>query len=347
MHLWRRAAFLSLGPDGVGELRSGEFYWSSFTPKRVRHTVALHRPRFLSDLPVEEGKESSMKRFIPCEAPAEKRRSRTRKDKHIAVDEDTADGECFPEDILGDYLNRGEPIDHGELLGSDVPAAEGGSNKGPEFTKASRMVNGGLLVMNQTLDASNQEACLPRFRAEMADKEIACLRYELKRSRCCEGELTAKEIRRAYRRGKKEMVEVMKTHRAQFLCEFGEVKESYQALADYRECRGSVGGLYFTQIPDYSFAAEDAKQTRRMKWEPIPVSPDTVEGETRAADETGEVNQPTVPLNIDDYSMGGSMTRYYKEKDPSCHLVPCPLLWIVLFVARSRCLRNSQSFESA
>ena len=83
-----------------------------------------------------------MKRFIPCEAPAEKRRSRTRKDKHIAVDEDTADGECFPEDILGDYLNRGEPIDHGELLGSDVPAAEGGSNKGPEFTKALRMVNG-------------------------------------------------------------------------------------------------------------------------------------------------------------------------------------------------------------
>ena len=126
--------------------------------------------------------------------------------------------------------------------------------------------------MNQTLDASNQEACLPRFRAEMADKEIACLRYELKRSRRCEGELTAKEIRRAYRRGKKEMVEVMKTHRAQFLCEFGEVKESYQALADYRECRGSVGGLYFTQIPDYSFAAEDAKQTRRMKVKEIWIS---------------------------------------------------------------------------
>ncbi|WZZ57082.1 hypothetical protein YC2023_057189 [Brassica napus] len=34
---------------------------------------------------------------------------------------------------------------------------------------------------------------------------------------------------------------------------------------DYRECRGTVGGLYLMQIPDYLFAAEDAKQTRRMK----------------------------------------------------------------------------------
>lgn len=68
--------------------------------------------------------------------------SRTRKDKHIAVDDDVADRECFPEDILRDYLNSGEPIDLDELLGSDVLAAKDGSSKGPEFTKASRMVNG-------------------------------------------------------------------------------------------------------------------------------------------------------------------------------------------------------------
>ena len=30
--------------------------------------------------------------------------------------------------------------------------------------------------MNQTLDASNQEACKAQFRAEMADKEIARLK---------------------------------------------------------------------------------------------------------------------------------------------------------------------------
>ncbi|KAF3603925.1 hypothetical protein F2Q69_00036384 [Brassica cretica] len=141
----------------------------------------------------------------------------------------------------------------------------------------------GLSMMNQALDASNQEAQMAQFRAEVADKEIFCLRDELECSRRCEGELTAKEIRRACRRGKKEMVE----------------------------------------IPDYSFAAEDAKQTRRMKerdgdfalpqiegrnwkqWELIHVSPDTVEVETGAHDEMGEVNQPSVPLNVDDYSIGG------------------------------------------
>ncbi|KAF3554930.1 hypothetical protein F2Q69_00013311 [Brassica cretica] len=90
----------------------------------------------------------------------------------------------------------------------------------------------------------------------------------------------------------------MKNHRAQFSCEFGEFKESYQALGDYREFRGTMSGLYLMQIPDYSFATKDAKQTRRMKdrdrdfalpqieeriwkqWEPIPVSPNTVEAET-------------------------------------------------------------------
>ncbi|KAG2288578.1 hypothetical protein Bca4012_030541 [Brassica carinata] len=48
------------------------------------------------------------------------------------------------------------------------------------------------------------------------------------------------------------------------------------------------------------------------QWEPIPVSPDTVEAETRVPDETGEVNQPVAPLNVEDYLLGGgSMTGYF------------------------------------
>ena len=106
---------------------------------------------------------------------------------------------------------------------------------------------------------------MAQFRAETANKEIARLMDESEHSRRCEGELTMKEIRRAYRREKKEMVEVMKNRHAQFSCEFGEFKESYQALGDYRECRGTVGGFYLTQAHDYLFVVEDAKQTRRMK----------------------------------------------------------------------------------
>ncbi|KAF2564128.1 hypothetical protein F2Q70_00017596 [Brassica cretica] len=217
-------------------LRDGPFFWATFTPKWVRHALALQRSQFQPDLPVEEGEEQSMDGFVPYEAPTERGRSRTRKDKHIAVDYDAGDGECFPEDILGYYLNSGEPIDLYELLGSDFPTAE-------------------------ALEASNQEARMAQFRAEMADKEIARLRDELEHSRRCERELTAKEICRAER--------------------------------------------------DRDFTIPQIEERIWKQWEPIPVSPDTVEAETGAPDETGEVNQPTVPLDVNDYSVGRSMTGYF------------------------------------
>ncbi|KAF3560730.1 hypothetical protein DY000_02015771 [Brassica cretica] len=270
-------------------LHSGVSYWASFTPKRVRHAIALHRSRFQPDLLVEEGKESSMDGFVPCEAPAERRRSRTRKDKHIVVDDDAGDGKCFPEDILGVYLNRGEPIDLDEVLGSDVPAG-GSLPRHRGWSTGPRCEQPG--------------GSHGSIKGKSADKQMTHLRDELECSRRREGELTSWEIRRAYRRRKREMAEVMNKRLTQFLSEFSEFKESYQALGDYRECRGTVGGYCLTQIPDYSFATED--------WEPIPVSPDTVEAEMGAPNEMGEVNQPSVPLNVDDYSMGGSMTGYYE-----------------------------------
>ena len=78
--------------------------------------------------------------------------------------------------------------------------------------------------------------------------------------------------------------------------------------------------------PDYSFASEYAKQTGNMaekdkdlkfseveeeiweQWEPVPVSPDTVEAELRDPGEAGEVEQPVAPLNVNDYSIGRSMS---------------------------------------
>ena len=174
VHLWKRAASPFQGPQGVGEvlsicytlvlvpmtldltnpflvfaeitiiglLRSGEFYWGTFTPKLVRHAVFLHRSRFQPDLPIEEEEdESSMDEFVPCKAPVERERSRNRKDKHIVIDDDEAGGGCFPETLVRNYFD-GESFDLEELLGSNPPEAEGGFVKGPEFTKASRLVSG-------------------------------------------------------------------------------------------------------------------------------------------------------------------------------------------------------------
>ena len=81
-----------------------------------------------------------MDEFVPCKAPVERERSRNRKDKHIVIDDDEAGGGCFPETLVRNYFD-GEPFDLEELLGSNPPEAEGGSVKGPEFTKASWLVN--------------------------------------------------------------------------------------------------------------------------------------------------------------------------------------------------------------
>ncbi|KAG2247591.1 hypothetical protein Bca4012_089266 [Brassica carinata] len=52
-----------------------------------------------------------------------------------------------------------------------------------------------------------------------------------------------------------------------------------------------------------------------LQWDLIPVSPDMVEAETGAPDETVEVNQKTAPLDVNDYSIGRSMTGYFDLDD--------------------------------
>ena len=90
-----------------------------------------------------------------------------------------------------------------------------------------------------------------------------------------------------------------------------------------------MGGLYLTQLPDYSFTNEYAKQTENMakkdekdkdlkiseveeeiweQWESVPVSPDTVEAKTGDPGEVGVVDKLVAPLNVNDYSIGRSIS---------------------------------------
>ncbi|KAF3519985.1 hypothetical protein DY000_02060051 [Brassica cretica] len=260
-------------------------------PMRVRRAVALYRSRFQPDLPTEEGLESSMDGFIPYVPRTKRDRSKPRRDKHITVDEDVVDRQFYPDNILKDYLDsqaggsNGEQFNLDGLSEFDFPPTIGGSEEVPDFSKAARMVDG-------------KEAQMARSRAEVADKEIARLKDELESSRRHGQESFEKEVNHAYRRGKREIVEVMKSCCDKFSQPFGELKGP---------------GLLAEKDKDPKIS--EVEDEIWNEWEPVPVSPDMVEAETGGLDETGEVDQPVAALDVNDYSIGGSMSGNFKLGD--------------------------------
>ncbi|KAG5414839.1 hypothetical protein IGI04_002406 [Brassica rapa subsp. trilocularis] len=287
--------------------RNGPFFWTSFTPRRVRKALKFVQPGPALD--ADTGSDSEPDGQSPVEAPTAAPESSSWKGKDVdlgdiefSMDDSMLPG-WDPNLAYGDGSGSSEaPIPDfddffaGLPSGFDAPPPTKESARPRVVAEGSRIINGGLSLLGSAIEAGHREAMVYRFKAEKAERDLARVQGEMLER---EAQLTrdhARAVRRSERKGKREIVEVMKTRASQFQVEYGNLKNAFTSVGDFRECRGSVGSLWRTQADDYVFEEEMSMMKSGLSdrahaealippideriqgfWDSIPVSPDTEE----------------------------------------------------------------------
>ncbi|KAF3532024.1 hypothetical protein DY000_02039597 [Brassica cretica] len=278
-------------------LRNGPFFWTFFTPRRVRKALRLVHADL--GVGVEAGSDYESDDPAPCDVPAEETNVRSSKGKGIdlgdiefSVDDSILPG-WDPDLAYGDGSGSSEvPIpDFDEFFAGlpssfDPPSSVDEVGRSKVVAKGSRIINGGLKMLGSVLEASHREAMVYRFKAEKAEKDLTRMQNEILERDSKLAKDHDKAVRRAERIGRREIVEVMRNRASQFKTEYGNLKEAY-SLDEMETMEGGMN--------DYAHAeAFISPIDVRIQgfWDPIQVSPDMEEVTTEVAGDDEEVDCP-------------------------------------------------------